>query len=564
LVSLVCFGTSSAWADPTLTASKTAQVIGGASGDGTATNPIPVNIGDVIEYTVSVTRPVIPVPTPSYDVLFVLDWSRSLNAGYDDGQTGTATSDDAWSARRRAESTVRTLSQQIFAAYPGSRIALMGFNSNDRNTSQKGDTYIQVDTNFVGPSDYVSVIQNAYASYPYLTFDDISVFMQAGVDKLRGAAVTYGGNASKYSTEPAAPAVTIKPRTDKTRIPVMVVISDFEIGMGNFGVNPVTGGSWSTVTQSATNFKTEFPHGILLAARADSQENTVYNAGIFATPTHDARMAGTFSYVAPGDTVNSWGWVKFEKNQTQAYQDSLLFNLIKAKAPPPSYPSTVTELLPAGLQYVSSQPGGTRTTVTGRDRVVWTNTDLPAGNIVYKVRARVTDYGLFVNTATVAVGGLGSVTTNPTYHKATPPPTVMTLHIRQIVINRTTSIPELPPMGYMTLSNAGVVRNVTTNSGVDAGIPTDFTQYIVTTAISDPIFVVVDILPQYYSYEGYVDTTTEVTHNPAVRLTGTIGLDFTDEHDYWVTVYISPRHVPGDYAWDFATNDFGKIVGTSN
>ncbi|MDR0849794.1 MAG: DUF11 domain-containing protein [Propionibacteriaceae bacterium] len=973
LVSIVGFGPSSAWADPAFTATKTAQVINGVSGEGTADSPIPVNIGDQIEYTITVTHPAIPEPNPKYDVLFVLDWSLSMNAGYDGGQAGTSTSNDWWAARNRAKSTLTTLSQQIFTDYPGSRIALMGLNANDRNTAKTGNTYIQVNTDFVGPDQYSSVIQNAFTQYPAQTFDDISVFMQAGIDKLHGENNQYGGLTAWGTT---APTSWTQGRTDQTRIPVMVVISDFEIGMGNFGssaTGPTTGGNWATVTAQATRFKSLFSNGILLAVRADSQENTNFYKGIFATPAHDAKM--NESFITAGGTTNgqnNWGWVKFEANQTQAYQDSLLYNLIKAKAPPPPFAVTVTDLLPEGLQYLSSTPAGTSTVVGGRAQVVWTTWDRPAGTFVYKVRAKVGEYGTFVNTATVAVATMGSVTTNPTYHKATnystltatktakvnggatangtaanpiavtdgdiidytitvkrptpttatprydvlfvldwsasmnagyntgqnntagndplsarnrakatikavseqifqdypdsrvalmgfsagtrnsmqmsethiqadtdfldsahwnngvpfetafasprtpsydyddisvfmraanfklngtaqafgtgavtggtvpkqtvvartdktripimivisdfeigmssfptpqtaagawstvnsqaisstgfkglfsqgillavrtdtnqntitypafssaehdahmnasftsvdpttyedhygwikfekdqtqeyqntllynllkskagpsaifpttttdllpaglqyvssnlggtkttvdgrdqvvwtnpnlpvgntvytvkakvvdpgtyvntatvvdrdgsattnatyhdypPPITEMTLHIRQIVINRSGSTPELPTMGYMTLSNAGIVRNITTNSGIDGGPPTDFTQYLVTTSLDDSIFLITDIVPQYYSYAGYNATTTDVPHDPVARLIGSIGLDFDDGHEYWVTVYISPQSVPADYSWDVRTNDFGTIAGPVN
>jgi uncharacterized repeat protein (TIGR01451 family) len=423
LVSVLIINLSGTLAADVPTATKSAQVNNGAIANGTSANPVPVNLGDEIKYTIKVNMPATVTPTPRYDVLFVLDWSASMNSGYDAGQMGTTTSNDDWSARLRARSTIRTLSQQIFAAYPDSRIALMGLNSNDRNTGDVRNTYIQVDTDFVGSSQYASVIQNAFQEQPYLRFDDGPVFLRAAIDKLRGNAATYGGAASPYGGN-AAPSMTVNARTNMDRIPVIVFISDFQFGMGDFGT-PSRGGNWSDFDTQVSNFKSYYSNGILLAARADTNESLITYGSYFGTSAHDVKMNNSF--ITMGGTQNGqnrWGWVKFGKNQTQAYQDSLLFDLIQNKAPAPSTATTVTDLLPAGLEYVSSSPDGTKTTVGGRDKVVWDLSSLPTGNTTVTVTARVKEYGTYANTADVAITGYNSIATNPTYHKATAPPVI--------------------------------------------------------------------------------------------------------------------------------------------
>jgi hypothetical protein len=555
---------SSIFANDTPTATKTAKVVSsGQEGNGSAASPIAVNLGDEIEYKLSVNLPDIFQPKPQYDVLFVLDWSFSMNAGYEEGQQATKNGDEKWTARLKAKSTIMTLSKDMFGAYPGSRIAVMGLNSNDRNRNQPGYTHIQVDTNFVTSKDYSSVIEKAFTSKPSLKFDDVGMFLQAALDKMNGKVpATYGGNASPYPGGNPAPKVTIKPRTEiGKRIPVIVMISDFQYGMGDFSKQPYYGGNWDHFTTVADAFKRKYPQGILLAARADTIESTDEFKGKFGTQQHDIAMNNAFTN--RGGTENNkprWGWVKFEKGQSQEYQDSLLFELIKNKVPVPSTATQISDLLPKGLEYVKSEPGGTKTTVGGQDLVTWDLPSLPIGTTTVTVKAKVKEYGTFVNKADVAVKGHDTITTNPTYHKATPPKLPAKLHLRQIILERANSTVELPPKGYLHLDTQGSSIGVTANSGVEGVGTTDFTEYVIALTSASSVYTITDIVPQYYEYVGHVTTTKNVAHDPAAAKGGDASVDFAANDEYWVTVYLKPQKTePGNYTWDIHANDFGEV-----
>jgi hypothetical protein len=130
-----------------------------------------------------------------------------------------------------------------------------------------------------------------------------------------------------------------------------------------------------------------------------------------------------------------------------------------------------------------------------------------------------------------------------------------------MVVERSNSTVQVPGAGFITLTNNNVVYGVTTNSGVQGVGSTAFTDHVVVPSPSSAFFIVNDIVPQYYEYVGYVVTTFNTVHNPAAMSTGSIILDYGTSVQYWVTIYIRPRPgQPGDYTWDWRTNDFGSII----
>jgi hypothetical protein len=177
------------------------------------------------------------------------------------------------------------------------------------------------------------------------------------------------------------------------------------------------------------------------------------------------------------------------------------------------------------------------------------------------IYARVSESGDFINYATIASPKLGGLQTNRTYHRAGEvEDPVFKLHLRQIILERSNNSVELPPWGYMRLTNGTTVNNVTTESGLQGLGVTNFTDFIVDISEADPLCRIVDILPQYFEYAGYVATNSAVEHDPNTRLQGEIALDSSKHNEYWVTVYLRPKQtVPGDYTWDFRTNVFGEI-----
>ncbi|MDR0356814.1 MAG: DUF11 domain-containing protein [Clostridiales Family XIII bacterium] len=425
LIIAMAAGMSLSFAATAPTVTKSARIFpNGSIDNGTERSPVDVDIDDFIEYIIKINNPHISGQTPAYDVLFVLDWSYSMNSGYEDSQLPNKQFPISQTARMRAKSTVETLSQQVFSRYPQSRIALMGCNSNTRNSGDPSHTYFQVDTEFVDSSQYSTVIKNAFSKDPELRLDDNAMFLKAAVDKMEGIASSYGGGKNPYRPSiKEAPRSTIKPREKSaSRIPVIVMISDFQLGMGDFGDGVTgSGGNWSDLHSQAERFKTAYPEGILLAARADTAESRLTHNDRFCGDEHNSKMDETF--VELGGTENGqnrWGWVKFLPNQTQSYQDSLLFSIIKEKVAVPSPVATIKDLLPEGLEYVSSSPQGRRNTVGARDQITWDYSSLPGGETEVRVVAKVKNYGTFVNKGEAVIEGYGVIPSNPTYHRARP------------------------------------------------------------------------------------------------------------------------------------------------
>ncbi|MDR0347298.1 MAG: hypothetical protein LBH56_02875, partial [Coriobacteriales bacterium] len=114
---------SETFAASTPTISKTAEVLDrGIKGAGSAASPIKVKVGEKIKYTITVDTNTPLPPRPRYDVLFVLDWSASMNAAYGRKQTPEEIAGGyTASARVLAKQTIESLSRRIFDEYPDSR-----------------------------------------------------------------------------------------------------------------------------------------------------------------------------------------------------------------------------------------------------------------------------------------------------------------------------------------------------------------------------------------------------------------------------------------------------------
>jgi hypothetical protein len=239
-----------------------------------------------------------------------------------------------------------------------------------------------------------------------------------------------------------------------------------------------------------------------------------------------------------------------------------VYGVFKGSVPAiPVIPGTVSDLLPAGMTYVSSTPAGTTSVdaATGRTRVTWTTEDFGLGLSYYRVVATATKNRLpetnYINVAQLQADGQAPVTTNATYHRMT---NVMKLRIRQMVLNRDgTSVP-LPGIGYYNMQNNGVNLGLDSLSGLDGVSQTPFTEFILPLN-ADTTYDIQDLVPQYYTYAGYVATTTNTPHNSASRSSGSIVLDYANNYEQWLTVYIIPAEPAGRYTWDIRTNDFGKL-----
>jgi hypothetical protein len=543
---------------PTVT--KTAQVVGGPAGEGTAQNPIPVKIGDTINYTIRVNNP----NKVTYDFLFVLDYSESMLAGYEDDEYSGGV-ENSFAAIARGKKTIFKATDKIFANYPGSRIAYMGMNANYPHSNDPRNTYVQVNTNFLD-SGSITSLKNAYASSPSFRFDNPGIFINAAKVKFYGkdngeTTASFGGAEAALPGGKAVPTVTVRKRTDTTRIPVLIIVSDFQVGMGKVPDIPGGGGNFARLITEAGKFITTKDGNILLAARADSLDSR--NKKIYGTPEHDAKMDTLFKdRGGMSDGKPRWGWVKYTKGMNQDTMDNKLIDLIQEKVPQSST-ATISDKLPAGLEYVSSDRNGKMTRdENGVETVTWDLASLKEGSDnVFTVTAKVKDYGTFVNDAQVKITGENEAVSNKTYHEATAPSAAKKmLHVRQMVLERGNSTIELPQLGYLQLGNGGVDTGITALSGVHADNEVDFQDYELTIAETDKIVKAHTIVPQYYEYQGYVATDTKTSHNPAGRNSGEVSLDYSAKDEYWVTVYISPaKTAPGNHTWSTYTNDFGKI-----
>ena len=137
------------------------------------------------------------------------------------------------------------------------------------------------------------------------------------------------------------------------------------------------------------------------------------------------------------------------------------------------------------------------------------------------------------------------------------------LHVRQVVIGTNGKI-VIPTIGYMQLENCSISdpsdvsskMNIATNSGFDN---ISFSTYNLIIDEHKGIKVI-DIIPQYYSYAGHVLTSTEAPHLEADIVSSVPLLDYTNNNEYWLTIYIEPiTDIPDLYAWDTAVNKFGII-----
>jgi|GEM_PF-5932544 len=219
------------------------------------------------------------------------------------------------------------------------------------------------------------------------------------------------------------------------------------------------------------------------------------------------------------------------------------------------------DILPAGLTYVSHNAAVVGETFSRNGQECrWDFPSLPVGQTTVSVTVRVDNSGNFVNTATLedSLYSPNGQPTNNTYHHCES--TALMLHLRQVVVDYTGDT-QLPYMGFFNLRNSGVMRQVTTESNKH-GLNVDFRAFVLPEPDTDMVYLINDILPQYYEYAGFVATGANAAHNPASMLTTAAQVNFAGGNEFWVTVYIRPRSDPGKHVWDFKTNSFGTIYET--
>ncbi len=138
------------------------------------------------------------------------------------------------------------------------------------------------------------------------------------------------------------------------------------------------------------------------------------------------------------------------------------------------------------------------------------------------------------------------------------------LHVRQVVVNRTSSEIPLPKNGYLTLANmaaGGAVSAQISAICASGQNNTPYTDFVFGyTMPIDNEFEITPVIPQYYRYVGNCVSYTDGQADFAQAESGIIKTDFGTGRDIWVTIYIEPEASKGAFfAWDDVLNNFGYI-----
>jgi hypothetical protein len=528
--------------------------------NGEKDSPVQVRFGDQLKYQVTVNNEESPKPI-IYDMVFALDWSNSMTAGY-----LNTTGDPPVIARLWAKQLILDMSKFVLDTYPGSRICVMGMNSPKNNAVQVNkdgtfqpqsydNLYIQVDSGWVSDTaGYTAAIKNAFTVAPKNTNDDNPLFLQAAIDKEN----------SRTDEEKA------------THIPVIMVISDFMMKQKETNSNAAD--YWADCMDVvAEEYNSEYPNGILLDVRTDHSQMIPlgYNGSIYNG------YMNTLINIGGG----RWGWMAVGNPSFPGYNADVntdytvatpaLKRLLLEKAPlAPGNVDTVTDVVPEGLivDEESISDGGTYDADTRT--ITWDLSSQPVGLLQLTFNTTVNGANEFDNTANVVyVDGTGK-NTNTTYHHCDQ----YVLHIRQVMLpgDGQNSIPDdlsLPAMGYMQIKgylspDLNLViqtLNITAVSEAD-GSPQHFTDYTLNSD-GQNVFSVTDIVPQYFHYVGYELTPDiNIPHSSDTMNSGTnIMLDYSgSQPEYWLTIYLCPNtETPGPNEVAQATNQFG-IVDAGN
>ena len=405
-----------------VTGKKDAQVANGSGGwqginNGSSGSPVTFGRGDQIKYTITAQNPNAPQQVNKYDVVYVVDWSGSM---------GTS--------RNTARFVSEELADMIIDTYPGSRVAFQGINLIDAGVDTKlgsasnlsggpMNVYVQADTPFVDThADYLSQCGNAYTLNPRWNQDDCALFFRAAFEKLYGPIpgnagfnpnATLGPDPANNLTVWGQTLVpggayppsgnTISARTDKSRIPLIVIVSDWQLSSGSGPITP-----WDRMRDVSQQFRNLCPTGIVIP---------VYMNG------GGSNHVTNLNYICSTIGEDEWGWVDVVGN-TNTQAATKVMNVIRDLAPLTEYSGGVKDTLPKGLKVVSTNPAADRITqnpVTGEWTVEWDHDVFPDGNNTYEIVTEVDTAELttefFNNKAVISTEFQTDEETNTTYHR---------------------------------------------------------------------------------------------------------------------------------------------------
>lgn len=166
-------------------------------------------------------------------------------------------------------------------------------------------------------------------------------------------------------------------------------------------------------------------------------------------------------------------------------------------------------------------------------------------------------------------------------NKKIPEKKTVILNIRQSVLKPN---PELviPSKGFYksvideTQQNSNLISGSTTKDSATEVSQDLFTKYEMTLAKQQKQLTITDMIPEYYTFFGYIATTKNVDLNVTHLSSNTSALvknnqavlDYQKNNEYWVTMFITPKFgedsneesdtSPKPYSWDYKVNKFGS------
>ena len=371
--------------------------------NGAAFNPAPVKINDVIRYEITtVNEKYSGKLGAKYDVLFVLDWSESMNGLMMPGQ----------SARLYERDVALDLSDYLMDKYPNSRVAVMGMNSDPGLTNNVVNTRIQFESDFLNIKEYRdwgrAEISRAFDAPPQNRTEDLASFLRAANFKMEKTAVSFGNS----SVGGAKQTIPRSGNDLHERIPVIIFISDFQIPKGQD-----KGDYWGySMKSQADRFDNMHEYSIMHTVRFDHGGNHTGGNADYATAAYNKLMTEN---VSPGGRGH-WTFTRVDRNTSYTEALSAIKEDFMRKAPPGVDLGTiVTDTVPEGLEVDigSVSHGGVYDAATRT--ITWDLQSQNEGAITVRFNATVMQAPKdFVNVADVAFYDGAKISTNLTYHRA--------------------------------------------------------------------------------------------------------------------------------------------------
>ena len=392
---------------------KNAYINGSSTAkNGTQNNPVMVELNDKIKYTIkanNITQP--GTSGAKYDVLFVLDWSQSMDIGWMYGEGA-----DMRTARQYELDVMLDMFDIITSKYPDSRVAVMAMNSTGLH-DDLARTYLQYDTPFLTPSDYKNggkeAMELAFTAPWKNPTEDPSTFLNAAIYKMQGVSVSLGSNAGGQKQTAARTAPSGENLAD--RIPVIVLISDFQIPK-NQSVGGISGTNyWSNAMKYQSNrFNSAYPAGILQTVRFDHRGNHTGANSEYSTEPFDLLMQNN---VSPNGHSH-WGFTKVDMGTPYIAALNTIKADFMALAPPsPGQGTIVIDEVPDGLEVDDISHEGVYDPAS--HTITWDLYDEDDGEITVWFTATVKEKPkTFENTAEIIFIDGNEAETNTTYHKA--------------------------------------------------------------------------------------------------------------------------------------------------